>query len=193
MSVPLKNQTLRYPARSLVILTGLPGAGKTILLSRLYGLDAAASDPVVVGGTVVIDTHQSRNRWAGRLPSAPARVRRAVVFATHFWRIGRSVARGYPVIAHNRGCGPLVLYGFALLARRAGARLHLLMLDVAPETALAGQRARGRVVDEVTFDRHRRRWEALVGRVRAGRPVPASGATVIDRSVASRLRSIDFG
>ena len=31
--------TLRYPAGSLVILTGLPGAGKTTLLRRLYALD----------------------------------------------------------------------------------------------------------------------------------------------------------
>lgn len=189
---PAVHETLSYPARSLVILTGLPGAGKTTLLRRLYGLDGAESRPVMAGEVTVIDSQQSRTRWAGRLRWAPKPVRTCVVFATHVWRIGRGLRGGGPVIAHNRGCSPLVLRGFAWLARRHRADVHLLLLDAPPEVALAGQRARGRVVRPATFARHRRRWHALLTRVRAGEAAPAAGAHVLDRARADRLKGISF-
>lgn len=154
---PVETGALRYPAGSLVILTGLPGAGKSTLLRRLYGLDGSETAPVVAGGVTVIDSMQSRLRWAGSLGWAPKPARTAVVFATHLWRIRRGLAAG-PVIAHNRGCGPVVLRLFALLARRRGVAFHLLLLDATPEAALAGQRARDRVVAPRTFSYHRRRW-----------------------------------
>ncbi|MFG3438637.1 AAA family ATPase [Nonomuraea sp. NPDC047897] len=191
-AVPPTAGTLRYPAGSLVILTGLPGAGKSTLLRRLYGLDGAEAAPVTAGGATVIDSAQSRARWAGRLTWAPKPARTALVFATHVWRIRRALRSGQAVIAHNRGCGPVVLRGFAWLARRSGAAFHLLLLDAPAEAALAGQRARGRVVPPRTFAAHRRHWTALVGRARAGRYAPAAGAHVLDRAAADLLVSIDF-
>ncbi|GAA2642857.1 AAA family ATPase [Nonomuraea recticatena] len=182
-----------YPARSLVILTGLPGAGKTTLLRRLYDLDGTESAPVTVGAVTVIDSQQSRSRWAGRPRWAPKPVRTGLVFATHMWRIRSGVRAGGPVIAHNRGCGPLVLRAFAWLARRHGAQLHLLLLDAPPEVALAGQYARGRVAAPTTFTRHQRHWRALLERVRAGDPTPAASARVLDREDADRLEVIHFG
>ncbi|WP_240197051.1 AAA family ATPase, partial [Nonomuraea lactucae] len=145
-AVPPAARTLRYPARSLVILTGLPGAGKTTLLRRLYGLDGTESAPVAAADVTVIDSTQSRARWDGRLGWAPRPARTAIVFATHLWRIRRALGAGQAVMAHNRSCGPAVLRGFAWLARRSGAAFHLLLLDATPEEALAGQRARRRVV-----------------------------------------------
>ncbi|MET8988366.1 AAA family ATPase [Nonomuraea wenchangensis] len=183
---------VRYPPGSLVILTGLPGAGKTTLLRRLYGLHGAESAPVARGAVVVIDSYQSKQRWAGRLGWAPQPVRRAVVFATHLARISRALASGRAVVAHNRGCAPSVLRGFDQLARWHGARLHLLLLDTAPETALAGQHERGRVVAARTFARHQRRWEELMARVRSGDPAPAAVARVIDRNAAALLEAIVF-
>ncbi|NUW32159.1 ATP-binding protein [Nonomuraea sp. SMC257] len=183
---PVRTGTLRYPAGSLVILTGLPGAGKSTLLRRLYGLDGSETAPVVAGGVTVIDSMQSRLRWAGSFGWVPKPARTALVFATHLWRIRRGLAAG-PVIAHNRGCGPVVLRLFARLARRRGVAFHLLLLDASPEAALAGQRARDRVVGARTFSYHRRRWEALLARARAGAAAPAAGATVIDRRAADLL------
>ncbi|MEU7896884.1 AAA family ATPase [Nonomuraea sp. NPDC049152] len=185
-------ETLRYPAKSLVIVTGLPGAGKTTLLRRLYGMDGTESVPFTSGHVTVIDSGQSRARWTGRLRWAPKPVRTGVVFATHVWRIRRGLSVGGSVIAHNRGCGPRVLRAFAWLARRHSAELHLLLLDAPPEVALAGQYARGRVVPTTTFTRHRRHWHALLGQVRAGDPRPALGAHVLDRAGADRLIRIAF-
>lgn len=183
---------LRYPAGSLVILTGLPGAGKTTLLRRLYALDGTESRPVVAGSVVVIDSAQSRLRWRASLGWAPKPVRTAVVFTTHVWRIGRALRGGSAVIAHNRGCGSAVLHGFAWLARRSAVPFHLLLLDAPAEDALAGQQARGRVVATRTFAQHHRRWEALLARVRTGQTGPATGAYVLDRPTADLLESIHF-
>ncbi|MGN9783449.1 AAA family ATPase [Nonomuraea sp. ZG12] len=185
-------ESLRYPAGSLVILTGLPGAGKTTLLRRLYSLDGTETAPVTAGEATVIDSMQSRLYWADRLGWAPKPVRTGVVFATHLWRIRSAVRGGRSVIAHNRGCGPIVLRVFARMARRSGAGFHLLLLDVAPEAALAGQHARGRVVPERTFARHRRRCQRLLVRAKAGDAAPASGAHVLDRASANVLTSIRF-
>lgn len=188
----MEGARLRYPPGSLVILTGLPGAGKSTLLRRLYGLHGDESAPVTAGAVVVIDSSQSRRRWDGRLTWAPYPLRRAVVFVTHVNRIRRALAQGSSVVAHNRGCAPYVLRGFAWLARRHGADFHLLLLDAPPEEALAGQRARGRVVSPRTFARHQRRVRSLLTRVKGGDPAPAAGAHVIDRAQADLLESIVF-
>src|SRR5690606_33073349 len=111
---------------------------------------------------------QSRLRWASALAWAPKRVRTAVVFATHVRRIRAALRRGESVVAHNRGCGPLVLRAFARLARRAGAGFHLLVLDVPAEAAVAGPHARGRVLRARTFALHRRHCAALLARARPG-------------------------
>ncbi|WP_246149338.1 AAA family ATPase [Nonomuraea turkmeniaca] len=191
-SEPVQGAMVRYPSGSLVILTGLPGAGKTTLLQRLYGLHGAESTPVASGAVMVIDSSQSRRHWDGRLPWAPYPLRRAVVFITHLTRIRRALAGGQSVIAHNRGCGPYVLRGFAWLARRHGAAFHLLLLDAPADLAIAGQRARGRVVAPRTFARHERRWAGLVARVKNGDPAPAAGALIVDRAEAALLESIVF-
>ncbi|MBF8189880.1 AAA family ATPase [Nonomuraea sp. K274] len=183
---------LSYPSGSLVILTGLPGAGKTTLLQRLYGLHGEESRPITTGTVAVIDSAQSKRHWERRLGWAPYPVRRAVVFATHIGRIRQALAGGRSVIAHNRGCGPYVLRGFAWLARRQGAGFHLLLLDTPPELALAGQRTRGRVVAPRTFARHRRRWESLIARVKGGDAAPATGAHILDRASAALLEAITF-
>lgn len=183
---------VRFPSGSLVILTGLPGAGKTTLLQRLYELHGAESAPVARDAVMVIDSSQSRRHWDGRLTWAPYPVRRAVVFVTHVTRIRQALAGGHSVVAHNRGCAPYVLKGFAWLARRQGAAFHLLLLDAPPEAALAGQQTRGRVVPPRTFARHQRRWAGLMARVKNGDPAPAAGALIVDRAEAALLEAIVF-
>ncbi|MEU8271739.1 AAA family ATPase [Sphaerisporangium sp. NPDC049002] len=183
---------LRYPAGSLVLLAGLPGAGKSTLLARLYGLKGDETEPVVAGGVRVIDSRQARNWWARYLGPVPTRARTPIVHATHVSRIARAVLRGHAVVAHTRGTWPHILYGFAWLARRRGAAMHVILLDIPPQTARAGQYSRGRVVTAATFARHCRRWHVLIGSARAHGLPSAAGVTVLDRPAADRLTRIRF-
>jgi energy-coupling factor transporter ATP-binding protein EcfA2 len=184
---------LRYPPGSLVLVAGLPGAGKSTLLNRLYGLDGDETGPVRAGDVRVIDSRQSRNWWARFLRPLPVRLRTPLVHATHVWRIGLAILAGHGVVAHTRGTWPHILHFFAWLARRRGGRLHLILIDVAPETARAGQFARGRTVTSTTFARHCRRWGPLIDRARSGDPLPpAAGVTVLDRDAADKLEAIRF-
>ncbi|GAA0914106.1 AAA family ATPase [Nonomuraea longicatena] len=192
MTSQLSEETLTFPAGSLVVLTGLPGAGKSTLLHRLYPLTGRESAPVAFGPVRVIDSGQGRNRWKRLLAGAPKPLRTFAAHATHLTSIARTLAAGHSVVAHNRGAWPHVLHTFAWMARRSGVQFHLVMLDVDPVTALAGQRDRGRVVARATFGRHCRRWRALVARARTGSLPPAHSVTVLDRRAADALRAIRF-
>ncbi|WP_146087437.1 AAA family ATPase [Thermomonospora echinospora] len=184
---------LDFPARSLVLVAGLPGAGKSTLLERLYGLRGDEQAPVPDGEVRVIDSRQARNWWARRLGPLPPRARIPFVYTTHVWRIARTLTAGHAVVAHTRGTWPHLLYGFAWLARRTGAGLHLVLIDVPPGTARAGQVARGRVLTTTTFARHCRRWDRLMAKARRGAVPPAATVTVLDRAAADRLTEIRFG
>jgi energy-coupling factor transporter ATP-binding protein EcfA2 len=183
---------LLYPAGSLVLVAGLPGAGKSTLLERLYRLGGDEAGPVPVEGGHVIDSRQARNRWERRLGMVPARARVPLVNATHVWWIARAVQRGEGVVAHTRGTWPHILHLFSWLAARRGGRVHLILIDVDPRTALEGQRARGRVVATMTFARHCRRWRPLVERARGGTVPPAATVTLLSRAEVDALQAIRF-
>ncbi|MQY08480.1 ATP-binding protein [Actinomadura macrotermitis] len=176
-----------------MLIAGLPGAGKSHLLNRLYGLTGQERAPVALGAVRVIDSRQSRNWWARFLRPLPPRLRTPLVHLTHVWRIGRAVHGGHGVVAHTRGTWPHILRGFGWLVRRRGGQLHLILIDVAPGTARSGQHARGRVVTATTFARHVRRWTPLVTRARGGDTGAAAGVTILDRDAADRLQEISFG
>jgi predicted kinase len=185
-------EDLRYPAGSLVLVAGFPGAGKSTLLLRLYRLRGDETEPVAAGPVRVIDSRQSRNWWARYLGPVPVRARTPLVHATHVWRIARALLGGHAVVAHTRGTWPHILHGFAWLAHRRGTDLHLILLDVTPQIARAGQRSRGRVVTDMTFARHCRRWQVLIDRTRTGALEPAASVTVLDRVAADELDGIRF-
>ncbi|WP_245974677.1 AAA family ATPase [Thermomonospora umbrina] len=176
-----------------MLLAGLPGAGKSTLLDRLYGMSGAELWPVPDGNARVIDSRQARNRWARRLGPLPPRAHIPFVYVTHVWRIARMLMGGHAVVAHTRGTWPHLLYGFAWLARRTGTTLHLVLLDVPPGTARAGQVSRGRVLTTTTFRRHVRRWDRLMAKARRGAVPPADTVTILDRAAADRLTAIRFG
>jgi GTPase SAR1 family protein len=175
-----------------VLVAGLPGAGKSTLLARLYRLRGDENGPVRIDGGWVIDSRQARNRWERRLGHVPARALVPLVNATHVWWIARAALRGDGVVAHTRGTWPHILHLFAWMARYRGGRVHLLLIDVDPGTALEGQVARGRVVTAVTFARHCRRWRPLVRRAREGTVPPAATVTVLARDQADALDAIRF-
>ena len=184
---------LRYPTGSLVLFAGLPGAGKSTLLNRLFELRGDETAPAPAGDVLVIDSRQSRNWWARFLRPLPVRLRTPMVQTTHVWRIARAIWTGRSVVAHTRGTWPHILHFFAWMARHRGNDLHMVLIDVDPETARAGQFARGRVVTPATFARHCRRWRPIIDRARGGDGLPpASGVTVLDRDTADKLEAIHF-
>lgn len=146
-----------------VLVGGLPGAGKTVLLRR-----AGMRLPQLR----VLDPERHRDRFAaltgGRLPY---RCYRPLVHGLHAAQvIGRLLAGprdGRPLVVHEPGTRQRRNAALAALARSRGWRPVLLVLDVDPAQALAGQQARGRVLRPGSFAGHCRRWAA--GRWQAGR------------------------
>ncbi|MET8626230.1 AAA family ATPase [Kitasatospora sp. NPDC004669] len=173
---------LHYPADDLLVVTGLPGSGKSTLMRR------SVRAPLV-------DSQQVREEYAARLPGRlPYALYRPLARLAHYRRLRRAVLDGGPLAVHDCGTLPFVRTWLTRAAARQGRRVHLLLLDVDPAEARAGQRRRGRGVSHYAFARHRgaaaRLRRLLLG---AGRP-PAgcASAVVVDRAAARALREIDF-
>ncbi|MFF5704881.1 AAA family ATPase [Streptomyces sp. NPDC012794] len=171
---------LGYAAGDIVVVSGLPGGGKSTLINR-----AAETG---------IDSQDTRERWERRMPSAlPYAVYRPLVRAAHYRGLWRELRSGASVVVHDCGTQSWVRALLAAAARQRGRSLHLLLLDTTPEEALAGQAARGRRVSAYAFARHRSAVARLLAAAESGRP-PRGCATVtlLDRRAASALNRIAF-
>ncbi|MFI5647838.1 AAA family ATPase [Kitasatospora sp. NPDC051705] len=173
---------LHYPAGDLLVVSGLPGSGKSTLMRR------CARVPLV-------DSQLVREEYAARLPAGlPYALYRPLVRIAHYRRLRRAVLAGGPLVVHDCGTQPWVRGWLVRAAARQGRRVHLLLLDVGPAEARDGQQHRGQGVSRYAFARHR----AAVGRLRSrltgsGRPPAGCASTVVlDRAAARALREIDF-
>ncbi|MBC3981433.1 ATP-binding protein [Streptomyces sp. AC536] len=186
---PVRVRELRYVAGDLVVVSGLPGSGKSTLIRRVVPARDAQGRPVRR-----VDSQDARDRWERRMPpwlAYPAY--RPLVRLAHYAGLRRAVRSGDSVVVHDCGTMPWVRRWLARCARRRGVALHLVLLDVPPRLALAGQAARGRGVSPYAFGRHR----AAVGRLRAealaGAPPPGcASAVLLDRAAAGALADIGF-
>ncbi|MGA5821809.1 AAA family ATPase [Kitasatospora sp. NPDC094028] len=171
---------LHYPAGDLLVVTGLPGSGKSTLMSRCVRAP-------------LVDSQLVREEYAARLPARlPYGLYRPLARLAHYRRLRRAVLDGGPLAVHDCGTLPFVRAWLARAAARQGRRVHLLVIDVGPAEARDGQRRRGRGVSRYAFARHRAAVARLL-RAAAGEP-PAGCASVVvlDRPAARALREIDF-
>ncbi|GIF13428.1 AAA family ATPase [Actinoplanes teichomyceticus] len=176
---------LGFPAGSLLVVAGVPGAGKTTLLKRLL------PQP----GVRVLDSEQERARLSRYLGALPYRYWRPLVHASHYLRLLRALRGRESIVVHECGTRAWARKLITAAAGRAGRRTHLLLLDVDPRVALAGQEARKRKVRPSVFAAHCRNWQRLLRDVAdPGHPIHRDAATItiIDRAAAAGLTAIRF-
>jgi predicted kinase len=173
---------LEYDADALLVVTGLPGAGKSTLMRR------CARAPLADSQTV-------RLRWAARLPRwVGYPLYRPLVRAEHYWLLRRAVRAGGPLVVHDAGHQCWVRAWLTRTARRQARPVHLLVLAVTESEALAGQADRGRGVTRYAQARHTRAAHTLQHRLTATATPPRgfTSSLILDRRAAAGLTEIRF-
>ncbi|MFC4127519.1 AAA family ATPase [Nocardia rhizosphaerae] len=194
---------LHYPATSVLVFAGVPGAGKSTALHRFFAVGPDAEKPVRTdSGALVLDSNHTRNRLRHRLGLIPYPLWRPLVHLAHYRAIRTALrTTDGPVAIHD-----CATFGWSrrLIARwaRAGRReLHMVLIDVPATQARHGQITRGRRVNGLAFTAHCRRWEQLMLDLGARgdgplpeieEPLASASVVIVDRTTLSGVSLIAF-
>ncbi len=172
---------IELPGRTLLLVAGMPGAGKSRLLAGLAAAHGAGSAELVV-----LDSEAYRVALRRALPGVPYSWYRPLVHLWHRLAVLLAAWSQAPtLVVHLPATDERTRTTVARLAAVTGRSAHLLWLDVDPVEARRGQEDRGRVVPEPSFAAHAGRAVTTAAALRTG-PPPAgwTTATVIDRAAA---------
>lgn len=161
----------------LVVVAGIPGAGKSTALEKLVeDLQAGGTFSHPIGLDPVILDSASVRRWlCSRLTRVPYPLLRPVVHTTHGARIlALALTEPRPLLVHETATRQLSRLALRALARCGRRPAHLVWIDVPAEVALRGQIDRRRLIRPHNFARHlhriarehpvtaaRRSWDAV--------------------------------
>jgi adenylate kinase family enzyme len=159
---------LSYPANAVVVVAGIPGAGKTTLIRRVTSRTTAS----------VVDTDDQRHRGG-----QASNVR-------HYGHIAAAVWGRQPVVIHSRGTLGTLRRLICLLSFLRGRPAHLILLDAPRAAAEDGQRRRGRRVSRSRMDREAARWERLLRRGVRGEGWRS--VTFLDRASAAQIEEVQW-
>ena len=157
-----------YPDNAVVVVAGLPGAGKSTLIRRAVDRSAVR----------VVDTDDQR-RAGGRASNV-----------RHYGHIVTAVWGRRGVVIHSRGTLGTLRRAITLLSSLRGRPAHLILLDAPRDAAEAGQRRRGRILSRSKMDREVARWLRL--RRRGVRREGWRSVTILDRPSAAQVERLQW-
>lgn len=161
---------------AVVVVAGIPGAGKTTLIDRVV-------DP---GHAVIVDVE--RRRRTGRVPrSKPVRI------AGHYRRIVGAVLLRTDafVVVHTRGTSVLGRRLVSALARVRKRPAHLVLLVAPAQEAVDGQKTRGRTIRAGEMGSYVRRFAGVVADHESIEHREGwTSVTVLDREAATAVRML---
>lgn len=171
---------LVYPARTLLVLAGIPGAGKSHLARRLL------THVPVLEADAYITKHAdlSLGQAVGEMTAEAE----------------RRVATDPVLVLDATGVNAGYRYRMLRMAGRAGLAPHLLAVDATEDECTAGQIERGRMIPDQSMRSYLAMWDVLklkiaIGDLSGGDPEFSEGfdsATVLDRAAANALQAIRF-
>jgi len=160
----------------VVLVIGIPGAGKSVLINR-----AASSPP-----WKVLDPDRFRSRLPPELRRLP------IPYPLFVLAVVVAIAIDPQVVVESRGSNAWLRRLIAVCARARGRKAVLILLDAPSGEAVAGQRSRGRVAPKPVMRWNATEWRRVLNGARSGALATEGWSKVLllDRAQASTIEDL---